>query len=125
IRLGSRDQRWCLLAASTFSQYLATSRLVGSPEPPGAPGSRSRAIVHRPAPTTGARGRRGWRRLVGGGGRSGRVERVGGRAQSGRAGGGRGRRRGRRRGGGGRLPAGRGRDIRRRRRLAPGGGRGR
>jgi len=48
IRLGSPDHRWCLLAATTRSQYLATSRLVGSPEPPPeALASWSRAIVHR------------------------------------------------------------------------------
>jgi hypothetical protein len=39
-----------LLAFTTRSQYLATSRLVGSPEPPWALASRSRAIVHRLSP---------------------------------------------------------------------------
>ena len=50
IRLGSPDQRWCLLAAITRSQYLATSRLVGSPEPLGALARWSRAIVQRLSP---------------------------------------------------------------------------
>ena len=50
IRLGSPDQRRCLLAAITRSQYLATSRLLGSPDPPWALASRSRAIVHRLSP---------------------------------------------------------------------------